>query len=148
MTGGEGLRLFTAEEATRTLPLVSRIATDIAHENEQLKELLPELRRARSRARNADTPGDLESIREQVARSSARIESYLDELREIGCMLHEPTGVIDFRSMLDGQPVSLCWRIGDERVGHWHEPGRPHLERRQLPVSVVATSGACSDAGG
>ena len=50
MTGSEGLPLFTAEEATRTLPLVSRIATDIAHENDQLQELLPELRRARSRA--------------------------------------------------------------------------------------------------
>jgi hypothetical protein len=148
MTGSEGLRLFTAEEATRTLPLVSRIATDIAHENDRLQRLLPELRRARSRARNADTPDDLESIREQVARSSARLEAYLDELRDIGCMLHEPTGVIDFRSMLDGRPVSLCWRIGDERVGHWHEPGRPHLERRQLRVSVVATSGTCSDAGG
>ncbi len=146
MTVGEGLRLFTPEEATRTLPLVSRIATDIAHENDQLQALLPELRRAR--ARNTGTPADLERIREAVARSSARLEAYLDELHEIGCMLHEPTGVIDFRTMLDGRAVALCWKIGDERVTHWHEPGRPHLERRELPLSVAATSGAGYEAEG
>ncbi len=146
MTDGEGLRLFTAEEATRTLPLVSRIATDIAHENDRLQALLPELRRAR--ARNEGTPADLEHIREEVARSSARLETYLDELLEIGCMLHEPTGVIDFRTMLDGRPVALCWRIGDDRVEHWHEPGRPHVERRQLPLTVAAASGASYEAEG
>ena len=148
MTDGEGLRLFTAEEATRTLPLVSRIATDIALEHDRLQALLPELRTARVRARNAGTPGDLERIREAVARSSARLEAYLDELFEIGCMLHEPTGVIDFRTILDGRAVALCWKIGDERVAHWHEPGRPHVERRQLPLSVAAASGAGYDVEG
>ena len=145
MTVGEGLRLFTPEEATRTLPLVSRIATDIVKENDRLQALLPELRRAR--APNNGTAADLERIREEVARSSARLEAYLDELLEIGCILHEPTGVIDFRAMLDGRAVALCWKIGDERVAHWHQPGRPHVERRELPLSVAA-SGAVYEAEG
>ena len=148
MTGAEELRLFTAEEATRALPLVHRIASDIAYENGQLQELLPELRQARVRARTTGTPGELEQIRELVARSSARLEAYLDELRQIGCFLHEPTGVIDFRSMLDGRPVALCWSLGEQQVGHWHEAGHSHADRRPIPVSVTTAAGAGSDTAG
>lgn len=140
MNSGEGLRLFTAEEATRTLPLVRRIATDIARENELLQSLLPELRRARVHARSTGTPADLQGIREEVARSSAHLESLLDELLAVGCMLHEPTGVIDFRSMLDGRPVALCWTLGETQVRHWHEPGRSHDDRQQLPDSLTVES--------
>jgi len=140
MNSGEGLRLFTAEEASRTLPLVSRIATDIARENELLQSLLPELRRARVKARSTGTPADLQGVREEVARSSAHLESLLDELLAVGCMLHEPTGVIDFRSMLDGRPVALCWTLGETQVRHWHEPGRSHDDRQQLPDSLTVAS--------
>ncbi len=148
MTGAEELRLFTAEEATRALPLVRRIASDIAYENGQLQELLPELRKARLRARTTGTPGELEQIRELVARSSARLEAYLDELRQVGCFLHEPTGVIDFRSMLDGRPVALCWRLGEQQVGHWHEAGHSHADRRPLPLTLTTAAGAGCDTGG
>jgi hypothetical protein len=142
MTGVQELRLFTAEEATRTLPLVRRIAGDIAHENRQLQELLPELRQARVQARVSGAPGDLEQIRELVAQSSARLEAYLDELRQVGCFLHEPTGVIDFRSVLDGRPVALCWRLGEQQVRHWHETGHSHVDRRPLPLTLMTAAGA------
>lgn len=147
MTDAEGLRLFTAEEATRTLPLVRRIAGDIAHENKQLQELLPELRQARIQSRVTGAPGDLERIRELVAQSSARLEAHLDELRQVGCFLHEPKGVIDFRSTLDGRPVALCWSLGEERVGHWHEPGQSHADRRPLPLTLMTAAGAGCDTG-
>ena len=147
MTGAEELRLFTAEEATRALPLVRRIATDIAHENGQLQELLPALRQARLRTRTTGAPRDLEQIRELVARSSARLEAYLDELRQVGCFLHEPTGVIDFRTMLDGRPVLLCWSLEEEQVGHWHEAGRPLAARQPIPVSMTTAAAAGCDTG-
>ncbi|MEJ2482467.1 MAG: DUF2203 domain-containing protein [Gemmatimonadota bacterium] len=143
MTDGENPRLFTAEEATRTLPLVASIAGDIAEENDRLQTLLPALRSERLRARRTGDAGDLEAIRERVARSSARLETYLDELRQVGCILHEPTGVIDFRSVLHGRPVALCWRLGDPEVGHWHEPGRSHVDRRPLPNAFAASGAGC-----
>ncbi len=147
MTRHEELPLFTPEEATRTLPLVGRIAADIARENERLEELLPALRRARIRARSAGADDELEPLRIQVARSTSRLESYLDELRQVGCVLHEPTGVIDFRSILDGRPVALCWRLGESHVRHWHAPGRSHADRCPLPASLAAVSGTACDPG-
>jgi hypothetical protein len=143
MTHGESLKIFTAEEATRTLPLVGRIASDIAEENERLQTLLPALRSARIRARRTGDQGDLESIRERVARSSSRLEAFLDELRQVGCILHEPTGVIDFRGVLHGRSVAFCWRLGDSEVCHWHEPGQSHVDRRPLPHAFAASGAGC-----
>ncbi len=143
MTGAASERMFTAEEATRTLPLVSRIAADIAGEHDRLQVLLPELRRARTRARNDHAVAELERIREDVARCSARLEAYLDELGAIGCTLHDPAGIIDYRATLDGRDIVLCWRPGEEEVCHWHQPGHAHGERRQLPASLVASPAGC-----
>ncbi len=143
MNGEPSERTFTAEEATRTLPLVSRIAADIALENDRLQLLLPRLRTARARARNSEITADLERIREDVARCSARLEAYLEELRMIGCTLHDPTGIIDYRATLDGRDVTLCWKPGEEEVRHWHEPGHSHGDRRLLPTSLATSPAGC-----
>lgn len=139
MNGEVAERTFTAEEATGTLPLVSRIAADIALENDRLQLLLPELRTERARARDSEFTADLERIRQDVARCTARLEVYLEELRTIGCTLHDPTGIIDYRATLDGRDIVLCWKLGEEEVCQWHEPGRSHDDRRLLPTPLVAS---------
>ncbi len=71
-------RFFTVEEATRTLPLVSRIMADIVEENDRLQELLPTLKEVRIRARrNPAAAEELESLRADVAVISTRLEGYL-----------------------------------------------------------------------
>ncbi len=30
-------------------------------------------------------------------------------------------GLIDFPSIREGREVYLCWRIGEDRVGFWHD---------------------------
>ena len=146
MTEKQGLRLFTTGEATRTLPLVRRIAEDIAREHDRLEVMLPELRAARLAARQTGNAEDLELIREEVARSSARLEAHLEELKQVGCILHEPSGVVDFRANLEGRPVALCWKLGEPEVAHWHEPGESYLDRRPVPESLAASTVGC-DAG-
>jgi hypothetical protein len=29
-------------------------------------------------------------------------------------------GLVDFRSVRNGEEVYLCWRQGEERISHWH----------------------------
>ena len=116
------IRFFTVEEANRTLPLVSRIMADIVEENDGLQELLPILKEVRMRTRrNPSSAEELERLRADVASISARLEGYLKELAQIGCVFKGPQGLIDFYSMRDGRPVYLCWRYGEEQVRYWHE---------------------------
>ena len=42
------------------------------------------------------------------------------------------SGLIDFPSRRDGREVFLCWRLGEDRVGHWHGPDSGFAGRRPL----------------
>ncbi len=141
MTRKTDIRFFTVEEANRTLPLVSRIIADVIEENDRLQELLPNLKEVRMRARrNPAAAGALNDLREEVAKISARLEGYLKELSQIGCVFKGPQGLIDFYSMRDGRPVFLCWRYGEDRIRYWHELDGGFAGRLELEPEAVTSS--------
>lgn len=149
MSGSRRPPEFTVEEAERTLPLVSRVTVDIVEANARLARLLPELRRARLRVRGAfpeaPSPDELEQLRTEVARLSSRLEGYLRELTQVGCELHDVEGLVDFPSRLDGEPVRLCWRLGEDGIRWWHPARREAGPRRPLPASALEPASACHD---
>ena len=51
-----------------------------------------------------------------------RINRYLQELEAVGCVFKGfDAGLVDFHSLREDRVVFLCWRLGEERVTHWHE---------------------------
>ena len=42
------------------------------------------------------------------------------------------TGLIDFPARLHGEEVLLCWRLGEDRVEHWHGLEEGFAGRKQL----------------
>ena len=141
MTRKTDIRFFTVEEANRTLPLVSRIIEDVIEENDRLQELLPNLKEVRMRARrNPAAAEELNDLREEVATISARLEGYLKELGQVGCVFKGPQGLIDFYSMRDGRPVFLCWRYGEDRIRYWHELDGGFAGRLELEPEAVTSS--------
>ena len=51
------------------------------------------------------------------------IEALLREIAELGAELKDPDrGLIDFRSVMRGREVYLCWKLGDgDRIAFWHD---------------------------
>lgn len=41
-------------------------------------------------------------------------------------------GLIDFPSRREGRTVYLCWRLGEDAVGHWHEVDAGFTGRKPL----------------
>jgi len=141
MRSKSDIRFFSVEEAKHTLPLVSRIMADIVAENERLQELLPTLKKVRMRARrNSAAADELESLRADVAAISARLEGYLRELSQIGCVFKGPQGLVDFYSTREGRPVFLCWRYGEEDIRYWHELEDGFADRLELEPAAVTPS--------
>ena len=113
-------KTFTIEEANKSLVLVRPIITDILHAYHKLAIL-------RSQAYPA--PEDEE------CKYTEKIAHYLDELVHIGCACKDmERGYVDFPSYQNDQLVHLCWRLGEEKVEHWHpldrlcETRKPHHE--------------------
>ena len=131
------LRTYTVEEANNELPRVRRIVAQIA----ELSALLPELEdQARITQYQSKRPGAGPDVqeRQQQARDAvggAEMEllKAVANLNGMGIQLKGPLeGLIDFPSYRDGELIELCWKLGEERVEHWHRIGEGYGGRKKL----------------
>jgi hypothetical protein len=116
-------KLFTLQEAERTLPLVRRIVSDLTVEYPAWRAAVGrfELLTGGARADWGETQ-ELVAARDEVTRHADRINRYLPELEGIGCVFKGfEGGLVDFYSLREDRPIFLCWRLGEDRIGHWHE---------------------------
>lgn len=106
----------------------------------ELRKRLPRLREARQ-----GLIGASERISAKVAADGGGVEgreyfeyerALRDEvtwLADRGILLRDPeTGLVDFLGEYDGRRVYLCWRLGEDAVGFWHELSTGFASRRPL----------------
>lgn len=116
-------RLFTRDEAERTLPLVRRIIHDVLLEFPAWRRAVSryELLVATLRAEDEEPP-EAVALHEEIASRAARVDGYLAELAQVGCVFKGfEEGLVDYYSLREDRLVFLCWRYGEERISHWHE---------------------------
>jgi hypothetical protein len=54
-------------------------------------------------------------------------------LAERGILLRDPeTGLVDFPGDVDGRPVYLCWRLGEDHVAWYHGQDAGFASRKRL----------------
>ncbi len=114
---------FTVAQANKTLPLVQRIVADILEDYGAWRDLMRQFELLSADA--TDETGESEeqvTLRTQVDDAAHRINSYMDELAQIGCVFKGfEQGLVDFHSKRDDRDVLLCWKHGEPAVDHWHE---------------------------
>lgn len=136
------VRVFTPDEADGIVPKVRPLlerareaALELNDRNELVQTLLhrhgadqlenpanPSYARYwRAVSDAADLQTELEDLLEQVAFAGAEVKN----VRE---------GLIDFYTIVDGEPAYLCWKLGEPGIGHWHGlaagfAGRKPIER-------------------
>jgi hypothetical protein len=55
------------------------------------------------------------------------------EIEEIGARVHDlQEGMLDFPCQIEGRAALLCWKMGEETIGHWHELEESPEQRRPL----------------
>jgi hypothetical protein len=119
-------RLFTPEEANAEL--------------EELRTRLPRLREARQRM--IDTSERITSAVDidgggvegsEWFRANESLKEELVWLADRGILIRDPdTGLIDFPAERDGKRVFLCWRLGEDRVGWFHDEQTGFAGRQPL----------------
>jgi hypothetical protein len=57
----------------------------------------------------------------------------LAEIEAIGVTVQDlDEGLLDFPCVMDGKTVMLCWKLGEDSIGHWHEPEDGFAARKPL----------------
>ena len=131
------LRTYTVEEANSELPRVRRIVAQIA----ELSALLPELEdqariaeyESKRSGAGADDQEKQQQARDAVGGAEMELLKAVANLNGMGIQLKGPLeGLIDFPSYRDGELIELCWKLGEDRVDHWHRIGEVYAGRKKL----------------
>jgi hypothetical protein len=107
-----------------------------------LRELVQSMRAARDTLQDGDlitraaegAPGNgggeaarrLADARLVLERGARQLEAWAVVVRDLD------EGICDFPARRQGRDVYLCWRVGEERITHWHELGGGFAGRRAL----------------
>ena len=122
-------RRFSVALANKALPLVRRIVADIVKVNAQAVTLQDKLERL-------SDGKDAKATQSELDGRVTRLNELVDELSDVGCELKDyRTGLIDFVGRHKGRDVYLCWKLGEEKVGFWHEINGSYTGRQ--PVSTL-----------
>jgi hypothetical protein len=125
------LKVFTPLEATRTLPLVRQIVSDVLTRGQELLAL-----------HRKPYPDHEDRLRaEEIV---GQLDAHFGELDQIGCTFRCPNfevGLVDFPGLIDGELVHLCWRDDEETLAFYHAPEAGFAGRLPIPPSLLQPEG-------
>lgn len=129
-------RLFTLDEAEAMIPQVR----DEILAMQDCKRRIDGLRGDMQKVAHSATGNG--HVRDEDALASKRrhAEALVDEINERLARINGwgielkgiDDGLIDFPSERDGRVVYLCWRLGEDRIGWWHEIEAGFVGRQRI----------------
>jgi hypothetical protein len=130
-------KIFTLEEAEELLVRIEPLALTITENRRALIHLTNELIALQEDARNNRKVDAAALLNKQTELDFLVkiINDSLEAIEETGALPKDlDSGLVDFPSVLDGKPVLLCWKLGEERIGFYHSyedgfAGRKPLKR-------------------
>lgn len=130
----EHTRIFTRIEANEMLPRLRPLLEELREEWARIKEMNPEIRKIRERAMfDAFHPRGVEYVE-----SVSHLTGLIGEIRRMGVLVKDlDKGLCDFPYMKADRIVYLCWHLGEESIGYWHDveagfAGRERLDDHDL----------------
>jgi hypothetical protein len=133
-------KTFTLSEAQTLLPVLEALLRRAQGAGERAGEIEAEMGELNNRI--FMTGGMYVDVVTTARRRAERDKSVqeakatLAEIEEIGVQVKDlEQGLLDFPSVVDGQTVLLCWKLGEKEIAYWHSvedgfAGRKPLDAR------------------
>jgi hypothetical protein len=110
-------RHFSRAEANALLPQLTELLSRLRGAKDELTDT--EAHEALGEAAPANGGGE-EGRRVGVA--FLEVRRLLETIERSGIVLRDiDRGLVDFPAMIDGREVYLCWELGEDEVGFWHD---------------------------
>ena len=130
-------KYFTLEEANRLIPFLQGEVKRLQALKREFEARFSELRRMKM----LHGAGHVTTERKDpFFEPEAWLEFLQIEARGIIRRIHETEaqlkdidmGLVDFPAKLNGREVLLCWRLGEDRIRHWHHVWEGYYGRKPL----------------
>jgi hypothetical protein len=136
---------YQIDEANRQLAVVQPIVAALRDQRSELIRLRDEVISGGDgvadgespRRRGGDRPArpaqDLKLARLRMQGLIDQMQAGVARLIELDVVLRDiATGLIDFPALVNGRQVWLCWRLGEDEIGWWHELSAGVAGRRKI----------------
>jgi hypothetical protein len=129
-------RTFTPDEANALLGRVRPLVEQLVEQ--RADQLAAYTRRAELQANVGGNGGGLDpaipaAIERTAAAAEAGVRKAVEDLHELGVLVKDlDSGLVDFPAERGGEPVLLCWQLGEDEVAWWHRPDDGFAGRRPL----------------
>jgi hypothetical protein len=139
---------YDVERANARLPELREILLQLRDQREQIvavRDRIVELNApalaggaaaktaTRSNASSAHAEAETQRLRMRMQGLVDQMQAAVLQLDGWGIQLRDiRTGLVDFPATAAGRPIWLCWRLGEERVGWWHEAAQGFEARRRI----------------
>ena len=127
-------RIFTLAEARSLISRLRPILEEVSEQWSRIKELHPEIQKARDKA----SFDGFSKFGVTYVESVSHLTFLLQQVKEMGVVVKDvDKGLCDFPYMRQGKVVYLCWQLGEESILYWHDieagfAGREPLDENDL----------------
>jgi hypothetical protein len=116
---------FTLDEARQCLPELERVIRSAiqakSHYDQSEQTFHNLLHRITMNGGMMVDRFAVETIKSTRHSNGERMKSAVEEIQEMGCLVKDlDTGLVDFPTLLRGEEVYLCWRLGETDISFWH----------------------------
>jgi hypothetical protein len=113
-----------SEEAPSEAPTEAKVPGKVAEKSRPAEP---------AKAEGKTTDAELRVLRLRMQGVIDQMQAGVARIDELGVTLREiETGLIDFPALVTGRQVWLCWRLGEDDIGWWHEMTEGFGNRRPL----------------
>jgi hypothetical protein len=118
-------RYFDRKEAEELLPTITPWLEEARGEKQAIEAFKSELAQVASRIMvlGGTSPPLADLLRKKTDHDAAaeRLVEIVNRIQEIGVLVKDlDVGLIDFPSLLEGEEIYLCWRLGEDHIAFWH----------------------------
>lgn len=122
-------RVFSLFEANQLIPNLQSHLTQIQGGKSVVLETRAEIKKASAQA----CEGGGSRVGAHYVKSLQAITANLQAIHEMGVLIKDvDLGLCDFPHMRDGRVVYLCWKLGEQQIGWWHEVRSGYKDRCPL----------------
>jgi hypothetical protein len=134
-------RTFTLHDAQMLLPTLQSLLRTAIHSKKLIEAVDAELQEVAHRVfLNGGTLVNVVEVARRKAERERAIQRAKDSIAEIhatGVQVKDiDIGLLDFPCKVEGEIVLLCWKLGEEKITHWHSTEEGFAGRKPIDERI------------
>lgn len=135
-------RTFTLDEAQTLLSILESLLKQAINGKKLIEEVDAELQETAHRVfLNGGTLVNVVHLARRKAEREKAIQRIKDAVAEIdatGVQVKDiDIGLLDFPCQVEGEVILLCWKLGEEKITHWHNTSEGFASRKPIDDRIT-----------